>query len=159
MPENIRNKLQPRFVRCFSLGYDHVTKAYHLFNPWTRKIVISKETIFDERALGMKNVMVPTLLDQHMTLGVGEEHAPTTPPNSPPESHEHPTEQEAPTRQPDASTSTSHIAHEQHPRRSTRVRRPPTNQRITSTSLTWRNPRVLKKLKGVLDGLGQWNKS
>ena len=63
----------------FFLGYDLVTKPYRLFNPWTRKNVLSKDVIFDEKILGIKNIKQPTPIDQHTTpdLDTGREIAPT----------------------------------------------------------------------------------
>lgn len=60
--------MQPRSIRYFFLGYDSLTKAYRLFNPWTRKIVISKDVVFDEKVLGIKKTMQPNLIDQKMNI-------------------------------------------------------------------------------------------
>ena len=45
------SKLDPRSKKCIFVGYDDVTKGYRLWDPTARKIVISRDVIFDESSL------------------------------------------------------------------------------------------------------------
>ena len=42
------NKLSARSVLCIHVGYSHRSKAYHLFNPQTRRLLTSKDVTFEE---------------------------------------------------------------------------------------------------------------
>ena len=50
-PKNQHSKLDPKSKKCIFFGYDDVTKGYRLWDPTTRKIVISRDVIFDESSL------------------------------------------------------------------------------------------------------------
>jgi hypothetical protein len=43
-----RTKLDNRSVKCILLGVSEESKGYRLFNPITKKVVISRDVIFEE---------------------------------------------------------------------------------------------------------------
>jgi transposase InsO family protein len=47
-PENLRKKLDDRSSICVNLGLSDESKGYKLYNPTTKKIVVSKDVIFEE---------------------------------------------------------------------------------------------------------------
>lgn len=48
VPEARRTKLENRSVPCVLLGVSEESKAYRLYNPITKKIVISRDVVFEE---------------------------------------------------------------------------------------------------------------
>ncbi|GMI83498.1 hypothetical protein HRI_002019000 [Hibiscus trionum] len=48
IPEQIRKKLDDRGEKCIFIGYDERSKAYRLYNPLTKKLIISRDVEFDE---------------------------------------------------------------------------------------------------------------
>ncbi|GMI71530.1 hypothetical protein HRI_000822300 [Hibiscus trionum] len=48
VPEQIRKKLDERGEQCIFIGYDERSKAYRLYNPVTKKLIISRDVEFDE---------------------------------------------------------------------------------------------------------------
>eukprot|EP00268_Persea_americana_P066488 TRINITY_DN9059_c1_g1_i12.p1 TRINITY_DN9059_c1_g1~~TRINITY_DN9059_c1_g1_i12.p1 ORF type:complete len:238 (-),score=67.70 TRINITY_DN9059_c1_g1_i12:459-1172(-) len=48
IPDEKRKKLDDKGEKCVFLGVSEVSKAYKLYNPVTRKIVVSRDVIFDE---------------------------------------------------------------------------------------------------------------
>ncbi|XP_026441683.1 uncharacterized protein LOC113340837 [Papaver somniferum] len=48
IPTEIRKKLDNKSEKCIFLGYSVATKGYKLYNPETRKMIISRDVIFDE---------------------------------------------------------------------------------------------------------------
>lgn len=49
VPDEKRKKLDDKGEKCVFLGIREVSKAYKLFNPLTKKIITSKDVIFDEQ--------------------------------------------------------------------------------------------------------------
>ncbi|KAE8679315.1 hypothetical protein F3Y22_tig00111402pilonHSYRG01195 [Hibiscus syriacus] len=48
VPEQTRKKLDDRGEKCIFIGYDKISKAYRLYNPLTKKIIILRDVEFDE---------------------------------------------------------------------------------------------------------------
>jgi hypothetical protein len=48
IPDNLRKKLDDKSIVCIYLGMSEESKAYKLYDPAKRKIVISKDVRFDE---------------------------------------------------------------------------------------------------------------
>ena len=48
IPDQKRTKLDDKGEKCIFLGVSDQSKAYKLYNPITKKIVISHDVIFDE---------------------------------------------------------------------------------------------------------------
>lgn len=48
VPDNKRTKLDDKSVRCVLLGVSEESKAYMLYDPITRKIIISRDVVFGE---------------------------------------------------------------------------------------------------------------
>lgn len=46
VPNNLRKKLDDKSKKCIFLGYGEQSKAYLLYNPITRKVVINKDIKF-----------------------------------------------------------------------------------------------------------------
>lgn len=51
VPDQKRIKLDDKGEKCIFLGVSNQSKAYKLYNPITKKIVISRDVIFDEDAI------------------------------------------------------------------------------------------------------------
>lgn len=48
VPESQRRKLDNRSAKCVVLGVSEESKAYKLFDPMTRKVIVSRDVVFDE---------------------------------------------------------------------------------------------------------------
>ncbi|PNX70930.1 retrovirus-related Pol polyprotein from transposon TNT 1-94, partial [Trifolium pratense] len=48
VPDNLRKKLDDKSIVCIYLGISDESKAYKLYDPMKRKIVVSKDVKFDE---------------------------------------------------------------------------------------------------------------
>ena len=48
VPEELRIKLDDRSQKCIFVGYSEESKAYRLYNPITKKYVISRDVVFKE---------------------------------------------------------------------------------------------------------------
>ncbi|MCI27421.1 hypothetical protein A2U01_0048620, partial [Trifolium medium] len=48
VPDNHRKKLDNKSIKCVHLGISDESKAYKLYNPVEKKIVISRAVVFDE---------------------------------------------------------------------------------------------------------------
>ncbi|XP_070677916.1 uncharacterized protein [Malus domestica] len=50
VPKELRNKLDHKVEKCIFIGYNERSKAYKLYNPKTKKFLISYDVHFDENA-------------------------------------------------------------------------------------------------------------
>ncbi|GAU44223.1 hypothetical protein TSUD_399870 [Trifolium subterraneum] len=48
IPDTQRKKLDPKGIKCVLLGVSEESKAYKLYDPLQKKIIISKDVVFDE---------------------------------------------------------------------------------------------------------------
>jgi hypothetical protein len=48
VPDQIRKKLDDKGEKCIFIGYSSNSKAYKLYNPETKKVIISRDVTFDE---------------------------------------------------------------------------------------------------------------
>ena len=48
VPDTKRSKLENKSYKCVLLGYNDESKAYRLFDPITKKIVINRDVVFNE---------------------------------------------------------------------------------------------------------------
>jgi hypothetical protein len=48
VPDAQRKKLDVKSIKCVFLGVSEESKAYRLYNPVTKKIIISRDVIFVE---------------------------------------------------------------------------------------------------------------
>jgi len=50
VPAQQKNKLEDRSKKYMFIGYDEKTKAYRLFNPITKKVIMSRDVQVDEES-------------------------------------------------------------------------------------------------------------
>jgi hypothetical protein len=48
IPSELRKKLDERSEKCIFTGYSETTKAYRLYNPITKKLILSRDVQFLE---------------------------------------------------------------------------------------------------------------
>ena len=48
VPKETRSKLDDKSEKCIFVGYDEQSKAYRLFNPITKKIIVRRDVVFKE---------------------------------------------------------------------------------------------------------------
>ncbi|XP_015158466.1 uncharacterized protein [Solanum tuberosum] len=68
IPDQKRKKLDDKGEKCIFLGVSDQSKAYKLYNPNTKKILVSRDVVFDENQFWLwnKNAMgeqIPICLD------------------------------------------------------------------------------------------------
>lgn len=63
VPKEKRTKLDAKAIRCKFLGYSDQQKAYRLWNPITRKIIVSRDVDFNEHTIlenfKLENPLIP----------------------------------------------------------------------------------------------------
>lgn len=57
-PDARRTKLDDKSVKCVLLGVTEESKAYRLYNPISKKIVISRDVVFAENEVGTGTAVV-----------------------------------------------------------------------------------------------------
>jgi hypothetical protein len=58
-----RSKIEPRSKPMVLVGYDETSKAYRCFDPTRKKIVISKDVLFNENIIGVPNPIASSSQD------------------------------------------------------------------------------------------------
>jgi hypothetical protein len=56
VPKQIRSKLDDKSEKCIFIGYDEQSKAYSLFNPITKKFIVSRDVVFKEEETWDRNI-------------------------------------------------------------------------------------------------------
>jgi hypothetical protein len=51
IPTKNRQKLDPHFIECIFLGYSEKSKTYRLMDKSNRRIIISRDVLFDESSI------------------------------------------------------------------------------------------------------------
>ena len=57
-------KLEPRAIKSIFLGYKSSVKGYKLWNPQTKKVIISRNIIFNESAMLHDNLATNTPIEK-----------------------------------------------------------------------------------------------
>ena len=56
VPRETRRKLDDKSEKCIFIGYDEPSKAYRLFNPITKKVIVSRDVVFKEDKSWDRNI-------------------------------------------------------------------------------------------------------
>ena len=54
IPDAERTKLEPKSRKCIFLGYDMESKGYRLYDPQARKVLLSRDVVFQEEPRRME---------------------------------------------------------------------------------------------------------
>lgn len=78
VPKQLRKKLDDRSDKCIFLGYDEESKAYKLYKPITKKVIISRDVLFkeedswDEPLIGLWELQIPQPEDEEEEELIGQ---------------------------------------------------------------------------------------
>ncbi|GAU26636.1 hypothetical protein TSUD_102440 [Trifolium subterraneum] len=91
IPDTQRKKLDPKGIKCILLGVSEESKAYKLYDPLQKKIIISRDVVFDEsngwnwdeKTKNQSPQVIEETISEHSDQGItveedqqGEEHTP-----------------------------------------------------------------------------------
>jgi hypothetical protein len=65
--ENIR-KMDDKSVKCIFIGYSTETRSYRLFDPQAKKVIISKDVVFDEQGIYQSELVQLKLKEGIVTI-------------------------------------------------------------------------------------------
>ena len=88
VPAELRRKLDDKSEKCIFIGYSEESKAYRLYNPISKKLIISRDVRFEEEASwdGNDNKQVtkgaPILQNEEESKEEGTQTPPSTPPRN-----------------------------------------------------------------------------
>ena len=88
MPSELRKKLDDKSKKCIFIGYSEESKAYRLYNPISKKLIISKDVKFEEEDSWHENDNkqvirgAPILQSNDELKEQGTQSAPNTPPRN-----------------------------------------------------------------------------
>ena len=60
IPDEKRQKLNPKSEKCILIGYSLEQKGYKCYNPSPRKVRVSRDVVFDKSASWYAPKMIPT---------------------------------------------------------------------------------------------------
>jgi hypothetical protein len=66
IPKESRKKLDSKTHKCLFLGCDSESKVYRVFEPRTRKIILSRDVVFDENRIGYNYVLGDSTLPEDL---------------------------------------------------------------------------------------------
>ena len=75
IPKEERKKLDCKAKRCVFLGYGEDVKGYRLYNPVDRRILFSRDVIFNERKLGVEEKSSSPAIDSDLDLTTESVHS------------------------------------------------------------------------------------
>lgn len=78
IPKEKRHKLEEKSLKCIFVGYNDVSKAYKLWDPEAKKVVISRDVIFEETGTE-KDTQIIEFEDKMKEEPVTEEKTSKTP--------------------------------------------------------------------------------
>ena len=76
VPNSTRKKLDPKSKKCIFMGYSQESKAYRLYDPEAKKIVVSRDVVFWEQPHIVEEEVCPSTLSStvkvtHLGGGLG----------------------------------------------------------------------------------------
>ena len=74
VPKVKRRKLDDKNVKCVFIGYNIETRSYSLFDPQAKKVIISRDVVFDEQGIYQLELVQLKLKEDTVTID-GESHS------------------------------------------------------------------------------------
>ena len=56
VPSQRREKLEDNNMKCIFIGYSTETKGNHFYNPFSKKLIVSRDVVFDKAVLGIGRI-------------------------------------------------------------------------------------------------------